>query len=391
MDSISILEKLVGFPSVSRDSNLDLIDYVQQLLTAQQISTTRVYNQAKTKANLLVKIGPADRPGVLLSGHSDVVPVEDQDWTVPPFELTASPDKFYGRGTADMKGFIACAISVILQARDRSLDTPLWLAISYDEEVGCIGVRRLLDMMANSTMKPLLCIVGEPTMMKVANGHKGKLFLRTKCHGRGGHSAMAPKVLNALHLACDFVAKLRSVQKEIARSGYHDEDYEIPYTTIHTAKIEGGVALNIVPATSSVDFEVRNIPQDNPDEILEELQRIADQIVQSQKDCFPEARIDLELINSYPSLATPENDHVVDFVKSLTGMNDTLKVSFGTEGGLFQARLGTPTVVCGPGSMEQGHKADEYISRDQLAQCDQMLEKLVDRLEAGITNLDLSP
>ena len=384
MDSVSILEKLVGFPTVSRDSNLDLIDYVQQLLTSKQIKSTRVYNHEGTKANLLVKIGPSDRPGILLSGHSDVVPVEDQDWTVPPFELTTSSDKYYGRGTTDMKGFIACALANILQARDRALTTPLWLAISYDEEVGCIGVRRLLDMMANTHVQPLFCIVGEPTMMKVANGHKGKLFLRANCHGRGGHSALAPKALNALHLACDFVAELRSKQAKIAQSGNLDEDYEIPYTTIHTAKIEGGVALNIVPETSTVDFEVRNLPQDNPDEILKELELLTDQIVQARKVGFPEAEIDLELINSYPGLATTGNDQVVDFVKSLTGMNDTLKVSFGTEGGLFQTRLKTPTLVCGPGSMEQGHKADEYISRDQLARCDQMLTNLIDRLEVGI-------
>lgn len=384
MDSISILEKLVGFPSVSRDSNLDLIDYVQELLSANQIFTTRVYNQDKTKANLLVKIGPSDRPGVLLSGHSDVVPVAGQDWTVPPFELTASPDKLYGRGTTDMKGFIACAISAILQARKKTLITPLSLAISYDEEVGCIGVRRLLDIMVNSTPNPLFCIVGEPTMLKVANGHKGKLFLRAKCQGRGGHSAMSPKALNALHLACDFVAILRSKQKELANTGFHDEAFEIPYTTIHTAKIGGGVALNIVPESSSVDFEIRNIPQDNTESILKGLEIASDQLAHTHREIFPEAGIELELLNSYPGLATTENDPVVDFVKSLTGMNETIKVSFGTEGGLFQARLKTPTVVCGPGSMDQGHKADEYISRDQLAKCDKMLANLVDRLEVGL-------
>ncbi len=385
MDSISILEKLVGFPTVSRDSNLALIGYVQQLFSSEQIFTTRVYSQDRTKANLLVKIGPQDRAGALLSSHSDVVPVEGQDWTVPPFELTSSADYFYGRGTTDMKGFLACAIATILGARDRSLKTPLWLAISYDEEVGCIGVRRLLDMMAGSDTKPLFCIVGEPTLMKVANGHKGKVFLRATCHGKGGHSALAPKTLNALHLACDFVDKLRMKQEELAVSGYHDESYEIPYTTIHTAKIEGGLALNIVPETSSVDFEIRNLPQDNPDQILRELKRASDQIVHSHQDCFPQTRIDLERINSYPGLATPESNHVVDFVNSLTGTSDTCKVSFGTEGGLFQEKLEIPTVVCGPGSMEQGHKADEYISRDQMAKCEQMLAKLVERLEVGIS------
>ncbi len=384
MDSTEILEKLVGFPTVSKDSNLELIEYVEQLLGTKDIKTTRVYNQDRTKTNLLIKVGPPELPGVLLSGHSDVVPVEEQDWSVPPFELTSTQDRLYGRGTTDMKAFIACALATIMKARDRSLHTPLWLAISYDEEVGCIGVRRLLDMMAGSTIKPLFCIVGEPTMLKVANGHKGKVFLRANCHGRGGHSALAPKALNALHLACDFIDRLRVKQQDLANSGKQDDSYEIPYTTIHTAKIEGGVALNIVPAISSVDFEMRHLPEDNPSFILEELQEEADKIAESYREHFSEASIAIEQISGYPGLTTPEQAPVVDFVKSLTGTNDTFKVAFGTEGGLFQDRLGVPTVVCGPGSMEQGHKADEFIAREQISRCDQMLAKLLDRLEVGI-------
>lgn len=384
MDSTDILEKLIGFPTVSKDSNLELIEYVEQLLGTKDINTTRVYNQDRTKTNLLIKVGPPELPGVLLSGHSDVVPVEDQNWSAPPFELTSTRDRLYGRGTTDMKGFVACALATILKARDRTLCTPLWLAISYEEEVGCIGVRELLDMMVGSTIKPLFCIVGEPTMLKVATGHKGKVFLRANCHGRGGHSALAPKALNALHLACDFIDRLRTKQQELASSGEQDAGYEIPYTTIHTAKIEGGVALNIVPATSSVDFEIRHLPEDNPTLILKDLQVEADKIAESHRKYFSEASIAIKEISGYPSLSTPEHAPVVDFVKSLTGTNDTFKVAFGTEGGLFQDRLGVPTVVCGPGSMEQGHKADEFITREQISKCDQFLAKLLDRLEVGI-------
>ena len=336
------------------------------------------------KANLYATIGPADRPGVMLSGHTDVVPVDGQDWTVDPFALTARDGRLYGRGTADMKGFLACALNAARLAADRQLATPLHLALSHDEEVGCIGVRRLLDVMEAMPLRPAFCIVGEPTSMAVARGHKGKLAARATCLGRGGHSALAPLALNAVHLACDLVGEIRRKQAGIADHGAADNDYDVPYTTLHVGRIEGGVALNIVPSLCEVEFEIRNLAEDDPQAILAEIRAAAERLAGEARKQAPEAAIGIEVTNAYPGLDTPEDAAVVAFVRSLTGANRTIKVAFGTEGGLFAERLGIPTVVCGPGSMAQGHKPDEFIATEQLARCDAMLAALLDRLEAGL-------
>lgn len=247
MDSIAILEKLVAFPTVSRDSNLGLISYVAEVLEEHGIAYELIHDAAGGKANLFATVGPKDRPGVMLSGHTDVVPVEGQAWTMPPFALTQHDGRLYGRGTADMKGFVACALRAMVMAARQPLKVPLHLALSYDEEVGCLGVRSLVGMLAEMPVKPWLCLVGEPTGMQVATGHKGKLAARATCCGREGHSALAPLALNALHLGCDFVGVLRDEQDRLAREGARDTDYDIPYTTVHVGKMSGGVALNIVP------------------------------------------------------------------------------------------------------------------------------------------------
>ncbi|RUU08490.1 M20/M25/M40 family metallo-hydrolase, partial [Mesorhizobium sp. M7A.T.Ca.TU.009.01.3.2] len=209
MDSIQILEKLIAFPTVSRDSNLALVGYVAELLDAHGIDSRIIHSEDGHKANLFATIGPADASGIMLSGHTDVVPVDGQAWTLPPFEMTNRDGKLYGRGTADMKGFVASALAACLKASKMTLRTPLHLTLSYDEEIGCIGVRSLIDMLQAAPHRPLLCIVGEPTDMQVATGHKGKLAARALCKGREGHSALAPLALNAIHLGCDFVAALR--------------------------------------------------------------------------------------------------------------------------------------------------------------------------------------
>ncbi|MER8570721.1 acetylornithine deacetylase [Mesorhizobium sp. M1338] len=380
MDSIRILEKLIAFPTVSRVSNLDLIGYVTELLAAQGIACQIVRSADGHKANLFTTIGPADTPGVMLSGHTDVVPIDGQDWTLPPFEMSARDGKLYGRGAADMKGFVACALAACLKASKMSLQTPLHLALSYDEEVGCIGVHSLIDMLHAAPHRPLLCIVGEPTSMQVATGHKGKLAVRAICRGREGHSALAPLALNAIHLGCDFVSALRQEQDRLARDGVRDGDYDIPYTTVHVGKMNAGVALNIVPNLCQLDFEIRNVAADNPDQILNGLRAAAARIAAAASTIAPEAAIDIDITNTYPGLDTPANSQAVGFVKSLTGANDTIKVAFGTEGGLFSRDLGTPTIVCGPGSMAQGHRSDEFVSVEQMRRCDGMLDNLLRRL-----------
>ena len=380
MDSIRILEKLIAFPTVSRDSNLDLVNYVAELLEANGVASQIIHSEDGHKANLFATVGPKDRPGVMLSGHSDVVPVDGQNWTLPPFAMTERDGRLYGRGAADMKGFIASALAACLDASKMQLATPLHLALSYDEEIGCVGVRSLVEMLKGAPQRPLLCIVGEPTSMQVATGHKGKIGARAFCRGREGHSALAPLALNAIHLGCDFVAALRKEQDRLSREGARDGDYDIPYTTVHVGKMNAGVALNIVPNLCQLDFEIRNVAADNAEEILEGLKAEAARIAAEAAATVPEAAIDIEVFNTYPGLDTPAASRAVAFVKSLTGANGTIKVAFGTEGGLFSRDIGTPTVVCGPGSMAQGHKPDEFVSIEQLRRCDDMLEKLLRRL-----------
>ena len=250
--------------------------------------------------------------------------------------------------------------------------------------MGCLGVHSMIDFMKQAPLRPAFCIVGEPTNLQVATGHKGKTAVKVTCTGREGHSALAPFALNALYLASDLIGDIRKLQKEISESGSGDPDYDVPYTTLHVGKLNGGTALNIVPNLCEMSFEIRNIAADDPAAILEKLRQKASEIVDAARETAPEAEIAMEVFNTYPGLATPEDASVVEFVKSLTGANGTCKVAFGTEGGLFSQELSIPTVVCGPGSMTQGHKPDEYIEIEQLRRCDAMLEKLVDCLESGI-------
>ena len=384
MKTPEILDRLIAFDTVSRNPNMDLMDYIKGLLAEVGVTATLIPNDAGTKANLLATIGPGDHGGVMLSGHTDVVPVEGQDWTKPPFELTVADGRYYGRGATDMKGFVACALAAGLKAAKRELKSPLHLAFSYDEEIGCQGVRSMIDLLREAPVRPAMCIVGEPTSLSVATGHKGKVALKARCTGREGHSALAPLAMNALHLGCDLVGVLRDVQAELREHGAQDGDYDVPYTTVHAAKMAGGVALNIVPNLCEVDFEIRNVAQDDPQAILSDIRARADAIVAAARDHAPEAAIAFEVNFSYPGLDTSRTADVVQFVQSLTGVNATNKVAFGTEGGLFSQDLDIPTVVCGPGSMMQGHKPDEYVEINQIERCDAMLNVLLDRLEAGL-------
>lgn len=318
-----------------------------------------------------------------MSGHSDVVPVKGQRWTRDAFSLTREDGLLFGRGTADMKGFVACAIRAMLLAAQSDLEIPLQFALSYDEEIGCVGVRRMLDMLESAPCQPAFCIVGEPTELKVATGHKGKTALDAYFTGKAAHSALAPEGFNAIHLACDFIDVLRQLQLDIERNGVRDDDYDVPYTTIHVGVITGGSVLNIVPDRSQVAFEIRNLPRDHPGDILQRIREAAAELESSAKDSFPGAEIHIETVNEYPALETDPDEEIVAFVRSLSDEHRNYKVPFGTEGGLFRNRLGVPTVVCGPGSMNQGHKPDEFISVEQMRRCDAMMDRLVERLEAG--------
>lgn len=380
MDSVAILDRLVGFATVSAESNLALIDYARGFLEEFGARVEVLPNQQGTKANLFATIGPADRPGIVLAGHTDVVPVTGQAWSADPFMLRDDGGRLYGRGTADMKGFLASALAAARIAATAPLTTPLHLAFSYDEEIGCVGVRPLLEMLGARCFRPRFCIIGEPTSMRIALGHKGKTAARATCRGTAAHSALAPSGLNAIHLACDLIAGLRRRQDELARHGARDDSYEVPYTTIHVGRIQGGVALNIVPDRAVLDFEIRNLAQDDGAAILAAIAEDAAKLSAVHHAAHPESGIAVEQVTAYPGLEVPADAEIVHFLAGLLDQPALTKIAFGTEGGLYSGQLGVPAIVCGPGSMDQGHKPDEFVTRDQMALCDLTLARLVERL-----------
>lgn len=383
-DIADILARLVAFPTLSRQSNLDLLEYVDSLLRPAGVRCERFFSADGTQANLWASLGPEGSGGVVLSGHCDVVPVAGQDWSRDPFTLHLDHGRYFGRGTADMKGFLAVAIQALLRAAERELVQPLHLAISYDEEIGCLGVRGMLEALAARPARPALCIIGEPTGMRIAHGHKGKRALRACCHGQEGHSALAPDALNALHLGAAFVTRLQARQEQLQAQGARDPAYEIPYSTLHVGSMQGGTALNIVPNRCDLEFELRNVTGDDPDAILARIRQDANAIAAPYRNRFPTARIEIDEVSGYPGLDTPADSPAIEWLRALLGRDDPLtKVSFGTEGGLFQQGLGVPTLVCGPGHMAQGHKPDEFVSVAQLDDCAAFLAALTDALAQG--------
>ena len=380
MNSQQLLARLVGFPTVSRDSNRALIDFVRNFLGDCGVESRLFESADGRKANLYATVGPQDREGVLLSGHTDVVPVDGQQWTSDPFVLTERDDRLYGRGSADMKGFLACALALAARASREPLKVPLHLALSYDEEVGCVGVRSLIDAMGTWPQRPRLCIVGEPTLLKTAVGHKGKMALRARCCGHAAHSAFPAQGINAIHLAAELVARLRARQAQIELNGRRDASYEVPTSTLHVGTIRGGTALNIIPESCELALEIRTIAADNPQDLLAGLRTDAALIAAAASRAGLRAAIDISVTNEYPGLDTPQDAEIVALTTALTGESDCVKVAYGSEGGLFSGQLGIPTVVCGPGSIDQAHKADEYIAVEQLRRCDLMLDTLLRRL-----------
>ncbi|MCT4610005.1 MAG: acetylornithine deacetylase [Pelagimonas sp.] len=375
--TLDILDKLIRFDTVSSNSNLALASYVEGFLEARGFTVHRITDPGGEKTGLYAEKGPAG-DGVLLSAHTDVVPVAGQSWTKDPFHLTRDGDRLYGRGTTDMKGFVASLMALADRASAADLREPLKIALSYDEEVGCVGLQQMLDRLAPMLGQPRACFVGEPTEMQVAIGHKGKAALRAVCHGSSGHSALAPRFTNALHLATDFITELRRLQALYAREGAQDTAYSVPYTSFHVGKMSGGTALNIVPDRAELTFEYRHLAADQGKEILSQIQSAAARVGASYQSQCPEARVEVEQYNAYPGLDVAQSHAVVSYAQKLARSNSTTKVAFGTEAGFF-SELGIPTVVCGPGSMEsQGHKPDEYLELSQLKACDAMMDRLLE-------------
>lgn len=380
-ETTEILARLVAFPTLSRQPNLALLDYVEGLLRPAGIRLQRYASEDGTRANLWASVGPDIAGGVVLSGHCDVVPVEGQDWSSDPFTMRTEGGRHYGRGTADMKGFLAVAIRAMLQAAGQALRLPLHLAVSYDEEVGCLGVRGMLDMRRTHPARPALCLIGEPTGMRIATGHKGKRALRACCLGQEGHSALAPQALNALHMGAEFVTRLQARQARLEATGARDDAYDIPYSTLHVGTMHGGTALNIVPNRCDLEFELRNVAADDPDAIIAGIVADAEAIAAHHRGRFPNARIAVEEVSGYPGLDTPADAPEVALLQSmLCDSQPPIKVAFGTEGGLFHEALRIPTLICGPGHMAQGHRPDEFVDEDQLAECERLMQAIISML-----------
>jgi len=382
-DSLALLARLIAFDTTSRRSNLELIEWVRGYLADLGVESRLVHSEDGAKANLYATLGPVDRGGIVLSGHTDVVPTEGQDWDTDPYAATRADGRIYGRGSADMKGFLAVCLALAPEMLEAGLATPLHFALSYDEEVGCIGVRRLLGEMATWEVRPTGCVIGEPTGMRVIRAHKGKHSVRAHVRGLSCHSGLAHRGVNAVEAAAEVIARLKAMARDFRDQGPYDEEFDPPYTTVHTGTCHGGTALNIVPDQCVFEFEFRHLPVQDPEALLGEVQEFArERVLPEMRQVCGEAGIEWERLTTFPGLDTPEDAGIVRLAKTLAQSNESGKVSFGTEGGLFD-RAGIPAVVCGPGSIEQAHKPNEFVDLAQIARCEAFVRRLIEHLRAA--------
>jgi acetylornithine deacetylase len=381
MTAAEMLERLVGFATVSRDSNLDLIAFVEGYLDEHGVEHWRVESDDGRKANLLARIGPDVEGGVVLSGHTDVVPVDGQPWSTDPFTLVDKGDgKLYGRGTCDMKGFIACALAELPEWLKRGLDKPIYLALSYDEEVGCIGAPRMIERLMADHPRPAAVIVGEPTLMQPVVAHKGATNLRTTVTGRASHSSQIDQGVSAIHVAARLVTKIEDVMAELRAEGRVDEAFNVAHSSLHVGKIAGGTAINIMARECTFEWEIRHLPKDRFEELFERVNAYAAELEAEMQRRAPETSIVTEALNlTVPALADDNNAEVLDLCRELLGEQPSGAVAYATEAGQFQ-RVGLPTVICGPGSIRQAHQPDEYIEIEQLAAGTRFMQALGRRL-----------
>ncbi len=381
--SLDLIRDLVRFNTVSRNSNLELIEYVRRYLDDLGVESQVIPGPDGDKACIYATIGPKDRGGVMLSGHTDVVPVDGEEWTSDPFSVTIRDGRAFGRGTTDMKGFVAIALAHVPIFMEKKLKTPIHLAFSYDEEVGCTGVRPMIDVLNGMPNKPQMGIIGEPTRMKVMTGHKGKKSIRVRVRGHECHSSLAPTGVNAIEYAAELIAYIKSIARRLAREGAQDPAYDVPHTTAHVGRIDGGTALNIVPRGCWFDFEFRCLPADNPAALFEEVRLFAEnKLLPEMRAIDPKTGFEWEEIAAFPGLDTRDEASVVRLATRLAEDEDTKRVAYGTVAGLFSVTGGIPCVICGPGDIEQAHKPDEYISFQQIAACETFMRRLADACEA---------
>jgi acetylornithine deacetylase len=377
LDTTALLARLISFDTTSRNSNRALIDWVADYLAGFGVTATLIATPDGAKANLFATIGPVADGGVVLSGHTDVVPVDGQPWTSDPFRLTAKNGRVYGRGATDMKGFIASALAHLPDWTARPLARPIHLALSYDEEVGCTGVGSLIDWLGASGLKPAGVIVGEPTEMRVVTRHKGGIVGTCTVTGLAGHSSQVHRTVNAVMYAAELVAHAAAMG-EAMKAGRRDRAFEPPYSTIQVNMFSGGAGGNVVPHQCRFFWEHRALPGTALDDAVADLRRHAETaLLPRMRAVAPAADIRFETLARIPALKAEPGSAAETLALRLAGRNATEAVAFGTEAGYFQG-LGIPTVVCGPGSIAEAHQPDEFIALDQLAACDRFLDRLGD-------------
>ncbi len=378
-----MIERLIAFDTVSRHSNRALIDYVRDYLDEHGINSTLVPSDDGRKANLYASIGPAVAGGVVLSGHTDVVPVDGQPWSSDPFQMTERDGRLYGRGSCDMKGFLGVVLALVPEMT--TLRKPIHLALSYDEEVGCQGAPRLIEAMVENIPQPAAVIVGEPTLMQPITAHKGITCLRTTVTGHEAHSSQTHRGASAVMHAARLITWLDDLARQRAAQGPFVAGLEPAYTTVHVGVVNGGTAVNIMARHCVFDWDIRHVPGDEPEAIIENFHAYSrEHIEPSLQAIAPNAGVSTEVVVQAPALAETADNSASELVRSLTGSNTTYKVAFAAEGGLFQ-HVGWPTVLCGPGSVDQAHQADEFVSLEQIEQCRQFIQRLIQRLSYDLT------
>ena len=373
-DFMDIAGRLIGFDTTSRNSNLDLIDYAEKMLRAAGARTRLSRGVEGNKANLFATLGPELDGGYVLSGHTDVVPVDGQEWASDPFRTDLREEKLFGRGTCDMKGFIAVALSLVPEFRRHDLKRPIHFAFSYDEEVGCVGVRALLADLGDYGIKPALVIVGEPTEMKVVGAHKGGAVIDTVIKGRDAHSSNPAKGASAVMMAGEFIAGLGMIGEDLRAD--RDDHFDPPYSTLQANMVGGGTAVNVLARDAHVTWEYRCLPDRDPQKITQRVFAHAEQVILPRyRSGAPEAAFHHHMHASYPGLARDPHSPAVRLACQLSGGNDVHVVPYGTEAGLFQ-QAGIPAVVCGPGSVAQAHRENEFVTLEQLERCTEFLRRV---------------
>ncbi len=389
--SIDWLKRLISFDTVSRHSNLALIQDVQTYCEQLGLSTHLSFNDAQNKANLFVTVPAGNEAdiingGLVLSGHTDVVPVDGQDWSSPPFSATIRGDKLYGRGACDMKGFIACALTLLPQAvalsHNGTLKRPLHLALSFDEEVGCLGAPLILADLQARGIQPDYCIVGEPTNMAMVVAHKGVAVYRCRVHGKSAHSSLTHQGVNAISYASRLIGFVDELAEQISRRDDNDALFDVPYSTLSVGTIQGGTATNIVPNLCEFTFDYRNLPHMTQNDIVTPIKAKIAELTAKMQARAADTGIELLQQESVPAMTDNDNGALQQLISALTGDNERHKVAYATEGGQF-TNSGIPTIICGPGSIEQAHKADEYVELSEIARCDTFLQKLLESCTAS--------